>query len=269
LGISRYEGQKLIQRRSFERQKQVAGRPIELSPYDEVILFFLHFRHYPTDILLASIFHIPKSTASRTHHRMRKWLFQLLQPELTWHDFTWRWNHGGCDFHGQMFTFLVDGSEQRVTSSDNVRQNLAHYSSKKGQPSLNIVAWVAMSGQILHLSHTYGGGTNDNDILKKEKDVDDGWMKQLEPQESGFGDSGFDALEHLKVYSVPSERNSMYSRIAHYRITAEQSFEKIKNFGSCSDPLRFAIATNPDKVKEYHQQCWTIAAVLVNRRLQE
>jgi hypothetical protein len=105
-----------------------------------VILFLIHFRHYIPDILLSSMFNISKVTAYRAHHRMRTWMYQLLSPELSWHDYTWRWNHGGIVFNGQVVTFLVDGSEQKVVAPEEPRLNTGYYSGKKSHPSINIVA---------------------------------------------------------------------------------------------------------------------------------
>jgi hypothetical protein len=264
LGILKQDVKQFIRQRRTDRELSSSPGPsLLLSPSDEIVLFLIHHRHYIPDILLAATFQICKSTANRTHHRIRHWMYQLLKPEISFYDLRWRIDHGGILFWNQLFTFIVDGSEQQVLSSDNTIQNGLHYSTKKSWSSLNIVLWVSLDGHIMHLSQSYPGGKNDDSVLKMRNEQH--WIHYLEPHESGFGDSGFDGFEQWRIFSVPPVRNDLYSRVAHYRIMVEQTIEKIKNFGSCGDVLRFAIAQQPDDSKRFHQESWTIAAAFINR----
>src|SRR5690349_12168240 len=109
LGVPSTAIDEFITRRGNERQQVPQGRPFELLPADEVILFLLFFRHYLTHCVLGSIFNVSKKTAYNTTDKMMDWFYAILKTELTFHSLEWRLDHGGTQFFYQLFTLAIDG----------------------------------------------------------------------------------------------------------------------------------------------------------------
>lgn len=85
----------------------------------------------------------------------------------------------------------------------------------------------------------------------------------LKENEKGFADSGFKALKNIN--SIPWKTCPLTPAVAHYRIVIEQMFEKIKNWTACRKTIRLKIESNEDNLHRFHQECWTIVSVFVNR----
>lgn len=172
-------------------------------------------------------------------------------------------NNGGVKFFNDYITFIVDGSEQKCGAAEDLDANISHYSAKKKQPSVNIIIWTSLNGKILHLSSSYGGLYNDDYVMKKEGLL---WQNSvnLKENERGFADSGFSGLSP-SIVTVPANRNTLYTLVAHFRIEVEQSIEKIKNYGACNETIRMKLGINDEELHTFHHENWTIGAVFVNR----
>jgi len=104
IGISKQAVQTFVQLRSSYLLSKI-GRPSILSPCDEVLLILLHLRHFPVDCFLAVIMQQSKGTI-----------------------FEWRLDNS-VQLHHTRYTFVIDGSEQEVSSSMNPYLDGEFYSS--------------------------------------------------------------------------------------------------------------------------------------------
>jgi len=238
------------------------GHPFLLCAEDEIVLTLVHLRHYPRDVFLGAVFGISKQTANNIHQRVKAWLYQILQPELSFHSLEWRKDHGAVNFwnNQSLLTFIVDGAEQETGEPENLQLNTLYYSAKKAQFSMNVLLWVALDGTVLKLSSTFPGIRNDPVMLEA---TDKAWLNQLNNFEFGFGDGIFANSQEYHIYTLKERKTQAHRNFSHFRIQVEQSIEKIKNFAVCSSKLR--TKTNNLQAIAFHHQSWTIIAALVNR----
>jgi len=168
--------------------------------------------------------------------------------------------NGGVYLINNLVTFIIDGAEQQVSKSKFSVLDGRFYSVKKEKHTINIIVVVTVNGHIIHLSSSYPGSINDNEIVKTEMD----WLKNTMKNENGLGDSGFDGLEEYHIFSPPSNVNEMYSLFSSLRIIVEQKIEAIKNFGATHHKIRLVISDG-DKILRHHHQCWVVGTAFVNR----
>ena len=144
---------------------------IQISASDEILIFLIWFRHYIPDCLLAIVFHIPQTTIQECRTRMLQWFDDLTKPQISAHSWKWRQQSGATRFwDGKTWlSFLVDGSEQKCYSAQDMASNILLYSGKKGHPSLTILLWVTLSGRVIHLSRSFVGSKNDPILLESER----------------------------------------------------------------------------------------------------
>eukprot|EP01119_Soliformovum_irregulare_P015708 TRINITY_DN445_c0_g1_i6.p2 TRINITY_DN445_c0_g1~~TRINITY_DN445_c0_g1_i6.p2 ORF type:complete len:259 (-),score=55.05 TRINITY_DN445_c0_g1_i6:168-944(-) len=238
-------------------------RQLLYTPADEVVLFLIHFRHYPYDILLSSMFTGCKQTVNSTRHRMQEWFFIILSPELSWGSPESRLADGAVAFFDDdmVLAFLVDGSEEGVKGSQDPTTDLLTWSNKKKQPSVTALVFTALNGRVLGIGESRFGSDND-DVLLTEEPIK--WKESLSPKEFGFGDSAFNKHQHLQVYTIRNQ-GSLHRHFSHYRIRIEISIGKIKKFGAASSIIRMIVQGNEEAVLRHHHQVWVIGAVFVNR----
>ncbi len=120
---------------------------------------------------------------------------------------------------------------------------------------------VTLNGKIIQLSSSNSGNSSDSEIITIEFEP---IIKQYMFYDGGVGDSTFKKLQHIHIFSPPKNINELYSLHLQLKIIVEQKIEQVKNYRACSHKLRQRI-TFSKKILVQHQQCWTIAAVFVNR----
>jgi hypothetical protein len=261
IGIPVDAFQSFVQLRFKWRSKHLVGHPAKLSPVDEVLLLFIYMRDYPRDCLLASLWQTSKQVISQTHERMLNWLYDELKPELAAHTLNWRVQNGGTRFFHSLITFVVDGSEQEVKSPGPHLANSLFFSGKKHRHTINLLIFVCLDGTVLHLSSSYPGSFNDNDIFKLESEK---FLTQLETHERGFGDAGFVGLSDFQVFSTPTEQTPLRNAFSHFRIIVENVIANLKDWAICRERLRIPVDLT-GTIQLFHRKAWTIASVLSNR----
>lgn len=198
IGLPRCSVGQLVQKYIEHLSCKLGPPPSRLSPTAEILFILLHLCHYPVDIFLASIFLISKSTCQAIKTHMLDFLYNLLSPQLVVPDFQYHWAHKKEAFYpGVYYTWVVDGSEQPISGSSHDGLDTLLYSSKKAQHSITLLLFVTMNGQIMRLSSSYGGATNDLQIAIEELHE---W-NHFEPTEQGMGDAGFQGTpNHHLIY---------------------------------------------------------------------
>lgn len=246
-----------------KKEGEQRGRPRELPICEEVLLFFLHFRHYPVDILLGVLFNIPPSTANGICKRVLNDLYEIRKPRISMKDYQWRLEHS-CEVFHTRYTFLVDGSEQGVQRSKLPLQDGRFFSAKKKKHSINILLVVSVIGKkILYLSQSFPGKDNDPKIVVESKSK---WHDLLEPNEFGVGDSIF-SFESPSIHIHPppkDEHCDLYKEWCKIRVPVENVIECVKNFGACKDDLRIPVTGNEDDILITHHKYWTLGGSIVN-----
>lgn len=174
----------------------------------------------------------------------------------------WRMGHGYTHILGSLFTFAVDGTEQEINKpNSSTHLDCYFFSSKKDMHSINILIICALDGTILYLSCSYGGAFNDDYIVRKEGY---NWVKILEEIENGVGDSAFSCLTQYKLFSVPANRNEVYSLMSSHRIIVENVIADVKDFQICNQKLRYVVNESKSILKK-HNKNWTIGSAFVNK----
>jgi hypothetical protein len=237
-------------------------RRTSFSPDDELILILLFIRHYPVDVLLAFMMRFTKRQAQAIRVRVLQWAYPELHPLLSLQTAAFRRSNGATIF-GRHFTFIFDGTEQRVFSSKDVVLDTRFFSGKKGQSSITIQVTISIDGTFLHLSPSFPGSVHDREIAIISRA---NWYDYFEDDEWGLGDNGYDGLEDAdwRVLTPPRQLNAIYKLIAHYRIRVEQKIEELKNYRVCKEQLRTPYTLDPEGLLTFHNQMYTIVAVLIN-----
>lgn len=244
----------------YQEQKPGRGRPVQLTPEDEMLLALLFLKQGLVDLLLGAVFAVSERTACNVRHRLLDFLYRHLKPQLTWGTATTRFAQHQ-KIVNTIVTWVVDGSEQPVSSSRSVLLDGVFYSAKKKQHSISILMVVDMTGRILYLSPSYPGSNNDIVIARETSSE---WLTELE-NEWGLADAGFRGLadDGWKVWTPPTKHNPLYNLHSSYRVIVEQRFAAIKKWRACGEKLRTPVRNRHDLLR-LHNQIWTIVAVLLN-----
>jgi len=194
-----------------------------------------------------------------------------MKSNLTFQSHEYRFRYGFNLFH-QRITFIVDGTEQPIKTPKHSILNTRFYSSKYKQHSMNIILMISPNGQILWLSPSYPGGTNDNTIMIETMGL---WMSELKPDEFGIGDQGFNGLHwlqdshgrNLPIYTA-EKMGDFGSVFSQKRCLVENAIRKVKIWACCKDEMRISLIFKKHFIDEnllcYHQKIWTIASVFTN-----
>lgn len=240
------------------RQEQ-KGRPPSLLPGDEILLGLLWLRHYPVNLFLGVAFGIAERTARDIHDRVLHWLYATLKDHLAMRSLDFRLQRAEM-FFSHNITWIIDGSEQPVTHSDEPILNIEFHSEKKKMASINILLIIALDGTILFVSSASPGQRNDRELARQTKDL---WHSELDPSEFGMGDSGFSGLWDMRILTPPAQRGKLYGFFSSIRIRIEQRIAHIKDWDICCVPLRTSPAYKGHLIT-LADMAWTVVCVFVN-----
>jgi hypothetical protein len=191
---------------------------------------------------------------------MLNWFYGHLKDKLSLRTEEYRMQHG-VEILGKTFTFVIDGSEQPVSSASDPVTNYEFYSAKKKQHSVNILMAVTPDGLILYLSTSFGSGTVDITMTTLTKSD---WYAKLGASEWGLCDAGFNGLcGEWRMLPPPKRGNPFYRVHSRARIIVEQKFADIKDWRAAREPIRMSMA-DKESLLTTHHKIWTVIAVLVN-----
>jgi len=139
------------------------GRPFSLTPYEQVLVFFWHLRHYTAN-LLAKVFGVCRSTISNIISTILIFFDKSLSHIISMGTEESRMREGVYWFN-QLITWVMDGSEQQAHSSKNIFLENNLFSSKKNQHSLTILLIISPNGCILFISVCFYGSVIDFELV--------------------------------------------------------------------------------------------------------
>lgn len=233
----------------------------KLSPEEEVLLIFLHLRHYIIDDLCALFLLVSHEVVTITRERVLPWFYDLVQHQINVGTIEERLS-SGVTILDTLFTFILDGSEQFVFgSSSSVFTDTRFFSGKKDNHSINKLIVIDMNGKILWMSASFPGSNNDHAVVIKELKK---FLAQISPSEHGIGDQGFKGLfAEFRIAATPKRGNELFRVMSHWRVRVENKFEDIKNWRCTRDELRIP-PSKEAKILKVHDQYWTIIGVIVD-----
>jgi hypothetical protein len=223
------------------------------------VLILIHLRHFPVAELLAAMFECSRMTARNTQKRLLKYLYDKLHHLISLRSLEYRMEHG-CVLFYTMYTFLIDGTEQFVSSSNNPFLDTEFYSVKKKHHTVNIIIVSTINNKkILYLSYSQSGMNNDEKISLQTKSE---WHDKLTSIEHGIGDHGYDGLDKYGMrIDTPGGKNDKFSHIlASKRIAIENLNADLKDWRSIRDEIRMKLSNKEDLLETHFQQ-WTVVAV--------
>jgi hypothetical protein len=167
-----------------------AGRHSVLSHVEDKLLFVLvYLKTYPLQVVLGQLFGISTSQANYWLHH----LLPVLRSALD--DLGVAPERDGARLArspiapGGLGAVIIDGTERRRQRPKNAEKQARHYSGKKkAHTDKNVVLASATDDQVLFLSGTYPGATNDKRIADEEQ-------LRYPPGTTLYKDTGFQGYE--------------------------------------------------------------------------
>lgn len=156
--------------------------------------------------------------------------------------------------------FVLDGSEQPVSSSHDPLQETIFFSAKKKQHSVSAIVIMEPGRWVSHLTKSYPGCITDGSILC---DMWNDWSAEnLSKGCVALADAGCPGWANIVIpESQPNTRALMKERS-----DIECLFSCVKVFRACSDRLRLKPANGQLKVLVAHQTAWRTVLGLFNAR---
>ncbi len=215
-------------------------------------------RHYPTDAFLVVIFRIHKSQVMRVRERLLIWAWESYRGKISMRDWAFRREHGAVEMLSTIYSVAIDGTEQSTQSSDNPIIEPRFYSTKKQQHSINVLAVVTLDGFVLYLSPSFGGATNDSDVVTRTIQQ---WYSALEPFEWVLADNGFNGFVDKGIrITTPGTENKHFRKLhSSKRVIVENFFARAKTWRALSLKLRVPI-TEESHLLNLHNKMWRVVA---------
>jgi len=142
------------------------GRPHALTPLEEVLFLLLYLRHYPVDGFIGLAFLLPPGSVARVRERMLDWFHTVLKHKVAFNSLHERLQHSVSFFYN-VFTWVIDGSEQGVAGCGHKAKDTLFYSAKKGKHTVNILIIIDLNGFILYISPSFPGLYADEHLVEK------------------------------------------------------------------------------------------------------
>src|SRR5690606_28299315 len=112
-----------------------------------------------------------------------------------------------------------------------------------------------------YVSPSFPGGAVDVAVARETLQC---WYPQLEEDEYGFADGGFDGLsaQGLRIITPTTKRDDpLYSAQSHFRILIEQRIGDLKDWRACKEQWRSPITEDS---KEEHHRVYVVVAAILN-----
>jgi DDE superfamily endonuclease/Helix-turn-helix of DDE superfamily endonuclease len=239
------------------------GAPFTLMPIEQVLLLFLHLRHYSAQLLIATIYGVVQQTVSNELQRTIPFFYTLLSRFVTMDTLDTRIKQGR-KLYNEIITYILDGTEQPCHSSNDMFQEGKYYSGKKNQHSITILIIISPDGRVLHISPCTYGSVVDSELVQRSRSQ---WQHQLTEADVGLGDSGFKGMDKygLKIYTPRpgSHAHPIYRIHSTIRIKVENIIRVHKVFECLHAEIREKIGDNEAEFLRWHTMRWrTVGGVL-------
>lgn len=231
----------------------------------QVMCFFIHFRHYSVHSLMAHMFNINQSTSHHIITRLRNHFYNYFKPFVNIGTDESRMNDSFM-YYNDHITFILDGTEQPIHSTDNIYKEGQYYSSKKKQHSITLLIVISPSGRILYISPCMYGCVNDFELMYRSVYHWYCWFMLIE---AGLGDRGFNGLREygINIYCPITDHTSpIYKAHARKRIKIEMRIADFKDFSILKLPIREHIIADSPLLNE-HSKNWMIGGGILNAKL--
>lgn len=237
------------------------GHPSIFSSSQEILILLLWLRHYPVDIFLGSIFHSSKQTIRNTRIRMLHWMYDLLKDRLSLRSLEYRLEHS-CRIFNTRYTYVLDGTEQAVTGSNNGVIDTRFYSAKKKKHTVNVlIVSTVENHKVLWISKCFPGSYNDQAIVDLTRAE---WYDKFHPLEWGAGDHGFDASRKkgMNIDTPPDRCYPLFRIFSKKRVGSEWVNEYFHNWAVTRLPIRTPVG-DPNML-DIHTMAWRLVGVFIN-----
>jgi len=253
--------------------KILSGAPRALSPRDQLLLFLIWARHYPSEALLAWVFKVNSScTISKYLSRTLDIMEGYFAPQICIPPREIR-NEHSIQYTDGLISAVVDGTYQQVfKSSDRIVQK-NDYSQHRGLHVFTRLLLCAPDGIIYWISKPHPGSVNDKSLMGffETREV---WDK-FDDDEWVLGDVGFEGMHQYHEASLVSWKKKknkekipftlmeqlVIRKTASLRIVVENVFAQIKKWNSCSCLWRHSTKKNA--------QIWIVVPALVSKQLRK
>lgn len=244
------------------------GPPNALSPFDQVLLYITHLRHYIVNCFMGLLFQVSKTTVKETIELMEDFFYDTFAPYVNAGTPEQRAREGFHYFH-EVITWVIDGSEQKTHSSRNVYHENEYFSTKKGQHSVTILLIISpITGKILYISTALYGSVKDDEFVRRSCHA---WKHLFTTRdgkaEAGLGDLGFRNLQEagVRLWCPPSNHKTpIYKMLSHYRILVENRIARLKDFAALRNEIRGKIVNNQERLLKSISKKWAIVGGIVN-----
>lgn len=203
------------------------GRPFKLDLEDNLLMLFLYYRCYTTQMFVGYLFGIDDSRVCRIIQKLEPLLAQILKISKE------------RVLKQEDLEQLIDATEQPIERPK--KEQNAYYSGKKKRHTLKTEIRTTREGRIVHVSKTVPGAVHDFTLHKQE---------QPPPKRVHlYADSGYQGLDkihkHVEIpYKKPKngtltdEEKEYNHALAKVRVKIENVLAQLKVFRILSDRYR-------------------------------
>lgn len=159
----------------------------------------------------------------------------------------------------ELYSVIIDGLEQRITSSSDKEVSFHSFSGKKKYHSFTKLLGVNQFGKIWFISRSYLGSLNDLNLASFPENF---IFNKLTKKEKIMGDNGFRGLKNLNIYTE-FEDEKLSSQFKHYRSVVENVIAHIRIFKICSDTFK-CFDTTLEKDLKKHERIYRVVCSILN-----
>ncbi|XP_038058996.1 uncharacterized protein LOC119730263 [Patiria miniata] len=228
-----------------------------------LILFLMKLRFGLPFSLLAVMFSVSRTTASRTFQVVLESLSKATHDWILWpSSATIRSMLPSCFSAYPNARCIIDCFEFKTERPPTVKSQFLMYSSDKGTYTCKVLVGISPHGLISFLSQTYSGRTTDSQVI-----IQSGFLDVLEPGDVIVADEGFpeiqteiagkQAIVVMPPFAVPhKDLKSAYS-ISSVRVHVERVIQRLRSYSILN-------GTFPNELLPHVNNIVHMCAVLAN-----
>lgn len=207
------------------------GRNYKLDISDMLLMLFLYYRSYMTQMMIGAIFSIDDSRVCRIIKKLEPIIKKIVSIEKK--------KLLSKEEAEKELAVLIDATEQQIERPKKYQE--LYYSGKKKAHTIKTEIRTTINGKIINVSESVPGAKHDFALYKEGK--------ALEKNKRVFADSGYQGLDKIhqeteipykksKNKSLNEEEKDYNFALSKIRIKVENVFANIKVFRILSDRYR-------------------------------